>query len=120
MRLLHRASPPRPPLLNSATLPRFSTTRHVQVYITPPGLHSSSVNSVAWAPPEVGLALAAGSSDGTVSVLEYAPADTTWNVTKVSSDAAAVSHYELQCLPVLLWCLIMNSNVSRYCCGVSL
>mmetsp|Transcript_31965 Transcript_31965/g.95457 ORF Transcript_31965/g.95457 Transcript_31965/m.95457 type:complete len:320 (-) Transcript_31965:793-1752(-) len=54
-----------------------------QVYITPPGLHSSSVNSVAWAPPEVGLALAAGSSDGTVSVLEYAPADTTWNVTKL-------------------------------------
>jgi protein transport protein SEC13 len=33
-------------------------------------VHSASVNSVAWAPHEVGCLLAAASSDGTVSLLE--------------------------------------------------
>ena len=33
--------------------------------------HKSSVNSVAWAPYELGLALACGSSDGTLSVLTH-------------------------------------------------
>jgi len=33
--------------------------------------HSSSVNSIAWAPNECGLSLAAASSDGSVSVIHY-------------------------------------------------
>lgn len=33
--------------------------------------HESSVNSIAWAPNECGLALAAGSSDGSISVIHY-------------------------------------------------
>ena len=33
--------------------------------------HDSSVNSVCWAPYELGLILAGGSSDGTISVLSY-------------------------------------------------
>ena len=33
--------------------------------------HTSSVNSIAWAPPEFGLALVAGSSDGSISLLQY-------------------------------------------------
>jgi len=33
--------------------------------------HDSSVNSVCWAPHELGLILAAGSSDGTISVITY-------------------------------------------------
>ena len=41
-------------------------------------LHTASVNSLAWAPYELGLILAAASSDGTLSVLSYQP-DGTWN-----------------------------------------
>ncbi len=54
-----------------------------QVYLSPSTLHTASVNSIAWAPHEVGLMLAAASSDGTVSILEYNNATTNWDVTKV-------------------------------------
>jgi protein transport protein SEC13 len=40
------------------------------------------VNSVAWAPHELGLVLAAGSSDGALSVLTHAP-DGSWTAAKV-------------------------------------
>ena len=33
--------------------------------------HDSSVNSLCWAPHELGLMLVAGSSDGTISTLTY-------------------------------------------------
>jgi protein transport protein SEC13 len=52
-----------------------------QVFISPPTLHSASVNSIAWAPYELGLILAAGSSDGTVSITEYA--NGAWSSTKL-------------------------------------
>ena len=49
--------------------------RRVQVYVSP--LHTASVNSLCWAPYELGLALAAASSDGSLSVLTYQP-DGSW------------------------------------------
>lgn len=59
-----------------------------QVYITPSTLHTASINSIAWAPHELGLILAVGSSDGTVSILEYSTAASAWNTTKASPGAA--------------------------------
>ena len=52
---------------------------HVQVYSAP--VHSASVNGVAFAPHELGLLLAAASSDGSLSVLAYQP-DGTWAAQK--------------------------------------
>lgn len=54
----------------------------MQVHITAPSLHSASVNSICWAPHELGLILASASSDGTVSVMEY-KSDGVWDTTKV-------------------------------------
>jgi protein transport protein SEC13 len=51
-------------------------------YATPPGVHSASVNSCAWAPHELGLVLAAASSDGSLSVLSAA-ADGSWSISKI-------------------------------------
>ncbi len=51
-------------------------------YVSPPTLHSASVNSCAWAPHELGLQLAAGSSDGSLSVLTHG-ADGVWSSAKV-------------------------------------
>ena len=42
-------------------------------------LHSASVNLLAWSPPETGCLLAAASSDGAISVLEFK--DANWNHT---------------------------------------
>lgn len=52
------------------------------MYVSPPTLHTSSINSVCWAPYELGLLLACGSSDGTISVLEH-KADGSWEATKL-------------------------------------
>ena len=60
-------------------------------YVSPPTLHGASVNSVAWAPHELGLVLAAGSSDGTVSVLT-AGADGGWSATKLSGAGGEAAH----------------------------
>lgn len=54
----------------------------VQAYTSPPSLHSASINSLCWAPHELGLHLAAASSDGTVSTLTY-QADGSWLANKV-------------------------------------
>lgn len=43
-------------------------------------LHESSVNSISWAPQELGLILACASSDGQVSVLTYRLEDSSWDV----------------------------------------
>ena len=51
-------------------------------YATPASLHSASVNSCAWAPHELGLCLAAASSDGSLSVLTAA-ADGSWTAAKI-------------------------------------
>jgi protein transport protein SEC13 len=42
-----------------------------QIVFDTEATHESSVNSIAWAPNECGLALASGSSDGSVSVIYY-------------------------------------------------
>ena len=43
--------------------------------------HKSSVNSIAWAPHELGLCLACGSSDGTISV--FTAKDGVWETIKI-------------------------------------
>ncbi|CAI5740272.1 unnamed protein product [Peronospora destructor] len=48
-------------------------------------IHESSVNSIAWAPHEYGLALACASADGTVSVLSYSPEG--WSVSHFKDSA---------------------------------
>ena len=54
------------------------------LYTSPPGLHTASVNTCAWAPHELGLLLAAGSSDGSVSFLSCGvTGDGSWSATKV-------------------------------------
>ena len=52
--------------------------------------HDSSVNSVCWAPYELGLLLACCSSDGGVSVLSYTAAGT-WDAKKINN-AHTVRH----------------------------
>ncbi|KAF5840365.1 WD40-repeat-containing domain protein [Dunaliella salina] len=54
-----------------------------QVYITPGTLHTASINSIAWAPHELGLLLAAASSDGTISITEYSTSTGSWDATKL-------------------------------------
>lgn len=58
----------------------------LQVYKTPSGLHSASVNSIAFGPQELGLVLACASSDGSVSIVEHQQ-DGTWSSTKVGETA---------------------------------
>lgn len=53
-----------------------------QVYASPASLHEASVNALAWAPHEHGLALACASSDGSVSVLTHRP-DGSWEAAKI-------------------------------------
>lgn len=45
--------------------------------------HTSSVNSVCWAPHQYGLCLACASSDGTVSVLTYLQSENRWAVSSI-------------------------------------
>jgi hypothetical protein len=42
-----------------------------KVYTSPAGLHESSINSISFAPHELGLHLACASSDGSVSVISH-------------------------------------------------
>ncbi|KAK9134061.1 hypothetical protein Scep_013589 [Stephania cephalantha] len=44
--------------------------------------HKSSVNSISWAPHELGLSLACGSSDGNISVF-FARVDGSWETTRI-------------------------------------
>ena len=56
---------------------------YLQAYCSP--VHTASVNGVAFAPHELGLMLAAASSDGTISVLTYQSGQG-WGSLKVISD----------------------------------
>ncbi len=42
-------------------------------------VHESSVNSISWAPHELGLALACSSSDGQISIITYRVEDSSWD-----------------------------------------
>lgn len=53
-----------------------------QAYRTPSTLHSASINSISFAPYELGLILACASSDGTISILEH-KADSSWESYKI-------------------------------------
>lgn len=52
------------------------------IYTSPATLHDASVNAVAWAPHELGLALACASSDGSISVISRRQ-DGQWDATKI-------------------------------------
>ncbi len=56
----------------------------MQVYTSDSSLHSASVNSVAFAPHELGLRVAAASSDGSASVLTYNSTEGRWDQQKVT------------------------------------
>jgi protein transport protein SEC13 len=58
----------------------------LQVYQSPATLHSASINSLCWAPHEVGLVLATASSDGTIGIIEHSNGN--WTTSKVSCPAA--------------------------------
>jgi len=53
------------------------------IYTSDDKLHTASVNSVAWAPEEVGLVLASASSDGSIGFLAYNNGK--WESTKIAS-----------------------------------
>jgi len=57
---------------------------NMQVYTSDSSLHSASVNSVAFAPHELGLRVAAASSDGSASVLTYNSTEGRWDQQKVT------------------------------------
>lgn len=54
-----------------------------QVYTSDSSLHTASINSIAFAPHELGLKVAAASSDGTASVLSYHTSEGQWDYQKV-------------------------------------
>ncbi|KAH9414117.1 GTPase-activating protein S13 [Dermatophagoides pteronyssinus] len=60
-----------------------STNQWEKLYET--NNHDSSVNSVCWAPHELGLILAAGSSDGSISVLSCNVDSNVWDVKKIQN-----------------------------------
>lgn len=59
-----------------------------QVYRTPDSLHSASVNSICWAPQELGLVLACGSSDGSISFISHS-GNEGWSTQKIGGDTPA-------------------------------
>ena len=65
---------------------------NMQVYTSDSGLHSASVNSVAFAPHELGLRVAAASSDGSASVLTYNSTEGKWDQQKVTKSLMKTSN----------------------------
>ncbi len=53
--------------------------------------HAASVNALSFAPHELGLALAAASSDGSISVLTHT-AEAGWHTEKVSAGGVSNDH----------------------------
>lgn len=72
--------------------------------------HESSVNSVCWAPQEYGLILAAGASDGAVSIITYNSALNQWESDKISNA------HTIGCNAVS-WAPFNNSGVKRFVSG---
>ncbi len=64
----------------------------MQVYTSDSNLHSASVNSVAFAPHELGLRVAAASSDGSASVLTYNSTEGKWDQQKVTKSLMKTSN----------------------------
>eukprot|EP01095_Lingulamoeba_sp_RSL-Kostka_P013857 TRINITY_DN584_c0_g1_i1.p1 TRINITY_DN584_c0_g1~~TRINITY_DN584_c0_g1_i1.p1 ORF type:complete len:304 (-),score=98.81 TRINITY_DN584_c0_g1_i1:95-1006(-) len=58
--------------------------------------HDRSVNSVAWAPVEYGLKLAAGSSDGNISIISYNTESSNWTVEKIQAHKIGVTSVSWQ------------------------
>ena len=66
------------------------TSPNVWARIHSHGEHSSSVNAIAWAPHEHGLALACASSDGNVSIISHQD-DDKWRVDMVADSTLGVN-----------------------------
>jgi hypothetical protein len=79
----------------------------VQVYQSPATLHCASINSLSWAPHEVGLVLATASSDGTIGIIEHS--NGSWTTSKVSLEqlcsAALGAHTPPCCHSYCSWCI---------------
>lgn len=89
------------PLSTHTNIVSFSVC---QVYTSDSSLHTASVNSIAFAPHELGLKVAAASSDGTASVLSYQSSEAQWDHQKVSwlldlHDAAMITTHMGCCCP---------------------
>ena len=69
--------------MHPGTCCKLKDWANMQVYTSDSSLHSASVNSVAFAPHELGLRVAAASSDGSASVLTYDSTEGKWNQQKV-------------------------------------
>lgn len=67
-----------------------------------------SVNSISWAPHEYGLMLAAGSSDGKISILTYKE-DGTWEVSAFSGHPIGTNSVS--------WASATQSNIKRFASG---
>mmetsp|Transcript_15553 Transcript_15553/g.21484 ORF Transcript_15553/g.21484 Transcript_15553/m.21484 type:complete len:324 (-) Transcript_15553:191-1162(-) len=63
-----------------------------KVYVSPPTLHESSINSISFAPHELGLHLACASSDGSLSVLSHSSSGNSgsgeWTINKQGLEKA--------------------------------
>jgi WD40 repeat protein len=90
----------------------YGVTVLVQIYAAP--VHTSSVNSISFAPQELGLMLAAASSDGSLSVLAL-QADGSWSTERVR-----------RCKPVFglcFWFILVglgSTDADKIGCGCSL
>ena len=67
-------------------------TEHLHVQVHSSSAHTASANALSFAPHELGLALAAASSDGSVSVLTHT-ADAGWHTEKVMVIWGLGTHY---------------------------
>jgi len=72
--------------------------------------HESSVNSVCWAPQEYGLILAAGASDGAVSIITYNSSTNQWDNEKI------FNAHTIGCNAVS-WAPFNPSGVKRFVSG---
>lgn len=85
--------------------------------MSPSSLHTASINSLCWAPHELGLHLAAASSDGTISTLTY-QADGSWLQNKVHLMIGDVPFSVLQRLTLHdSPCSRQDTTVTLHVCG---
>eukprot|EP00894_Picocystis_sp_ML_P002629 jgi/Pico_ML_1/53146/g3749.t1 len=93
----------------AAVWQEVAPNRWDRVYVTPSNLHQSSINAVEWAPHQVGLCFACGSSDGTLSIVSQRT-DGGWDAQKIP-DAHALGVTSVSWAPfqadgtVIVWTL---------------
>lgn len=78
--------------------------------------HDSSVNSVQWAPPEHGLMLTCGSSDGSISILTYQNEVNNWEAKKIPN-AHTIGCNAVSWCPAILPETDSSSFIKRFVSG---